>query len=102
MSVTLIQHIVSTSGVRGGKPRIDGTRITVSDVVIMHLRIGQSPAEIAGEYALPLAGVYAALAYYYDNKQAIDQEIEADESFALAFHRQNPSRLQAKLNELRG
>ena len=47
-----------------------------------------------------LADVYAALAYYYDHRSEIDGSIEADEAFAEAFRRNNPSLLKAKLNEL--
>jgi hypothetical protein len=73
----------------------------VADIVIMHLRLGQSLEEIAGKYDLDLADVYAALAYYYDHRSEIDGSIEADEAFAEAFQHNNPSLLQAKLRALR-
>ena len=101
MENILTQHIQITSGVRGGKPRLAGTRITVSDIVIMHLKMGMSVDEIANEYDLTLAGVHASLAYYYDHQTEIDHQIEADEAFVAAFRRQNPSKLQAKLKQLR-
>jgi YgiT-type zinc finger domain-containing protein len=47
-----------------------------------------------------LADVYAALAYYYDHRSEIDRSIEADKAFGEAFRGNNPSLLQAKLNEL--
>ncbi|MDF5715089.1 MAG: DUF433 domain-containing protein [Rhizonema sp. NSF051] len=87
---------------RGGKPRIAGTRITVADVVIMHRRMGQSLEEIAAKYNLSLAALYAAMAYYYDNQAEIDQSIQEDEAFVDAFMRKNPSRLQEKLKALKG
>jgi uncharacterized protein (DUF433 family) len=98
----LIQHIEITPGVRGGKPRLAGSRITVTDIVMMHLKLGQSVDEIATEYNLPLAGIYAALAYYYDHQAEIDRQMAEDEAFAAAFQQQNPSKLQAKLRQLRG
>jgi len=98
----LIQHIEITPGVRGGKPRLAGSRITVTDIVIMHLKLGQSVDEIATEYNLPLAGIHAALAYYYDHQAEIDRQVAEDEAFAAAFQQQNPSKLQAKLRQLRG
>ena len=101
MEAVLDRHIEMTPGVRGGRPRIAGTRITVADIVIMHLRLGQSLEEIAGKYDLELADVYAAMAYYYDHRSEIDESIEADEAFAEAFQENNPSRLQAKLRALR-
>jgi uncharacterized protein (DUF433 family) len=95
-----IQHIEITPGVRGGKPRIVGRRISVSDIVIMHLKLGQSVDEIATEYDLRLADVYSALAYYYDHQEEVERQIEEDEAFVAAFRRQNPSKLQAKLRQL--
>jgi uncharacterized protein (DUF433 family) len=100
MEAVLDRHIEITTEVRGGRPRIAGTRITVADIVIMHLRLGQSLEEIAGKYNLDLADVYAAMAYYYDHRSEIDGSIEADEAFTEAFRRSNPSLLQAKLKAL--
>jgi uncharacterized protein (DUF433 family) len=100
MEAILDHHIKTIPSVRGGRPHIAGTRITVADVVIMHLRLGQSLEEIAGRYDLDLAGVYAAMAYYYDHRSEIDGSIEADEAFAEAFRRHNPSPLQTKLRAL--
>lgn len=81
MALVLEKHIQVTEGLRGNKPHLVGTRITVSDVVILHLRLGQSLEEIAARYDLSLAAVYAAIAYYYDNKTEIDDEIETSRSF---------------------
>ncbi len=69
-------YIESTPGTRVGKPRISGTRITVADIVLMHRRLGRALEEIAGTYDLPLAAVYAAMAYYYDHKDEIDQSLD--------------------------
>lgn len=102
MEVTLNRHIDITPEVRGGKPRIAGTRITVADVVIMHRRMGQSLEEIACKYNLSLAALYAAMAYYYDNQAEIDQSIQEDEAFVDAFMRNNPSRLLEKLACFKG
>ena len=102
MEAVLDRHIEITPDVRGGRPRIVGTRITVADIVIMHLRMGQSLEEIAGRYDLHLADVYAAMVYYYDHRSEIDGNIEADEAFAEAFRHNNPSLLQAKLRSLHG
>lgn len=60
---TASSHIVMTPAVAGGKPRITGHRITVQDIVVWHERLGVSADEIASEYGLSLADVYAALAY---------------------------------------
>lgn len=87
------KYIAITPGLRGGKPHIAGTRITVSDIVIMRLKLAQSVAEIAAEYSLSLASVYAALTYYYDHQSEIDQQMVDDEVFVEAFQKQHPSKL---------
>jgi uncharacterized protein (DUF433 family) len=102
MKTVLENHISVNPEVRGGKPRINGTRITVDDIVVMNLRLGQSLAEIAGKYDLWLAAVHAAMAYYYDHKSEIDEGIRQDEAYAEAFQRNNPSLLQKKLRTLTG
>ncbi len=97
-----VEHIERTPGVRGGKPRIAGTRIAVQDVMVMHLKMGYSLLEIATKYDLLVAAVYDAMAYYYDHRQAIDREMAEDDAFVDEFMRQNPGRLQTKINELKG
>ncbi len=96
---TLDRHIESTPGVVGGKPRIAGRRITVQNIVIWHERMGLSADEIAAEYDLTLADVYAALAYYYDHRAEIDRSIEDSEAFVQALRQQIPSKLAQKLYE---
>ncbi|WP_366838553.1 DUF433 domain-containing protein [Nostoc sp. LPT] len=95
------RHIEITPGVRSGKPRIAGTRITVADVAIMYLRMGQSLEEIAGKYQLSLAAIYAAIAFYYDHRQDIDRRTAEAEAFAEAERLKHPSLLQEKLNSMR-
>jgi uncharacterized protein (DUF433 family) len=98
---TLDQHIESTPGVAGGKPRIAGRRITVHDIVVWHERLGRSADEIAAEYDLSLADVYAALAYYFDHREDVDRELEQSRAFVAALRARTPSPLKQKLEELR-
>lgn len=100
MKATLDRHIEQTEGTRGGRPRIAGTRITVDDIGIVHLRLGKAIDEIAGEYDLAPAAIHAALAYYYDHKAEIDGQIAADEAYLDAFKRDNPSKLRERLKAL--
>jgi uncharacterized protein (DUF433 family) len=74
------QHIAVTPGVCGGKPCIVGTRIRVQDIVL-RTEAGESPDTIRAAFPhISLADVHAALAYYHDNRQLIDQQIrESDE-----------------------
>ncbi len=75
--------------------------LVVRDLVIMHLRMGQSVDEIAATYDLSLAQVHAALAYYYDHQAEINRKIADDEAYLEAFKRDHPSKLQEKLRALR-
>lgn len=97
VSKTLDEHIDITAGVAGGKPRIAGRRITVQSVVIWHERLGKSADEIATEYDIALADVYAALACYFDHRAEIDESIRTGEAFAEALCERTPSKLNQKL-----
>ncbi len=93
----LDQHIEITPGVAGSKPRIAGHRITVQNVAIWHEWIGLSADEIATEHGITLGDVYAALAYYYDHRTAIDHSIHADQAFIEELRQMTPSKLPEKL-----
>ena len=74
--------IVQTPEIHGGRPRIAGTGVTVSRVVIWY-RLGLTPEQIADRIGhLSLAQVYAALTYYHANRQNIDAEISTEEAQA--------------------
>jgi uncharacterized protein (DUF433 family) len=96
-------RIVSTPGVCGGRPRIDGHRIQVEDVAIWHERMGMSPDQIVSEYpSLTLADVHAAMAYYHENRQRIDADIEAAKRYAEEMKaKAGPSLLKEKLRQTR-
>ena len=94
-------HIEITPGITGGKPRIAGHRITVHNIVIWHERLGRSVDEIAAEYDLSLADVYAALAYYFDHRETIDRELDESQAFVETLRQQTPSLLKQKLQERR-
>jgi uncharacterized protein (DUF433 family) len=96
---TLDEHIEVTPGIAGGKPRIAGHRITVPDIVIWHERLGRTADEIAAEYGLSLADVYAALTYYFDHRADIDRAMEEDAAFAQSLRQQTSSKLRQKLQE---
>mgnify|MGYP000132533039 CR=1 FL=1 len=59
-----------------GWPMIVGTGVTVARIGIMR-RQGYTPDQIAYEKTLTLAQVYAALAHYEANREAIDAAVEA-------------------------
>jgi len=98
-AVTLDQHIEITPGIAGGKPRIAGHRITVQDVAIWHERLGRSADEIATEYGLTLADVYAALTYYFDHRTEIDDSIARGKALAASVRERTPSKAEQRLRE---
>ncbi|HLF28236.1 MAG TPA: DUF433 domain-containing protein [Anaerolineae bacterium] len=97
-TLTLDRFIEATPGVLGGKPRIAGHRISVQDVAIWHERMGLSADQIASKYDLSLAEVYAALAYYFDHREEIDQSIRDGETLAETMRAATPSLVQQKLH----
>ncbi|MBA3945614.1 MAG: DUF433 domain-containing protein [Herpetosiphonaceae bacterium] len=70
--------IVHSPDIRGDRPRIAGTGVTVQRVVAWY-KLGLSPEEIAARLGhLSLAQVYAALAYYHANQAVIEVALEAE------------------------
>ena len=65
------------------------------------MRLGQSLEEVAAEYDLTLSEVYAAMSFYYDDKVAIDESIQASETFADSLRPLYPSLLQEKIKVLK-
>ena len=58
---------------------IAGTRTKVKEVVLDKLAHGWSPEEIHFQHRhLSMAQIHAALAYYYENQDRLDEEIRDD------------------------
>ena len=94
MPVQTLDHTIEmTPGVVGGKPRIAGRRITVQQIVIWHEWLGIGVDEIATDYDLTLAEFYAALAYYFNNPQEIDESIKRSQAFIEEMKKKIPSKL---------
>jgi uncharacterized protein (DUF433 family) len=74
---TLEGLIIRDPKLRGGRPIIAGTGVTVRTIV-GYYKLGLTPEETADEMGLELAGVYAALAYYHLNRDEIEADIRAD------------------------
>jgi uncharacterized protein (DUF433 family) len=89
---------------REGQQRafIAGTRVRVQDIYALSELQGKSPDEIVA--ALPhlsLFQVHSALAYYFQHRDEILNEIREDEDFAAAMKAKlGPGPLAAKLNSL--
>jgi uncharacterized protein (DUF433 family) len=59
--------IVRTEDTLGGKPRLEGRRISVLHIAEMHIDGGMSPETVADQLEIGLDEVHEALAYYYSN-----------------------------------
>jgi uncharacterized protein (DUF433 family) len=69
-----------------GAACIDGTRFKVSTVIIDYTRNRLTPEQIQQNYpALSLAQVHAALLFYYDHKQELDEKLAAEDQYAEAM-----------------
>jgi uncharacterized protein (DUF433 family) len=89
-----VEHIVSTPGTCGGRPRIVGSRIRVQDIVVWHEVHGLSPDEIVSQFpGLTLADVYAALTYYHDHREEIRQHMRDAAAFVEAFKQRYPAKI---------
>ena len=81
--------IVRSPEIRGGRPRVAGTGVTVQRIASWY-RLGLSPEEIADEIPhLSIAQVYAALAYYHANREEIDDDLAAEDACATELERQH-------------
>lgn len=84
-TVLAIETIVSNPDVRGGRPVIAGTGIMVSDIAAYTNFQGMTPDDLAAQLGLTLGQVHAALAYYYDHKAEIDNELRTNRAEAEAL-----------------
>ena len=71
-TATEIKYIVRDPNVYGGKPRIEGHRISVHDIALARYFHGYIPDQIVTEPfpTRTLAQVYTALLYYEEHKDA--------------------------------
>lgn len=95
------QHIELRKN-RDGQPRayVTGTRIRVQDIYAQSEVHGKSPEQVVTAFPhLSLAQVHAALAYYFDHRESILDEIKQDDEFtSLMKARTGPGPLEQKLH----
>ncbi len=75
--IQVIDAIAVNPDIRNGRAYIQGTTVTVADVVMAQNYHAQNADGIADWYGLDLGQVHAALAYYYSRKAEIDGQIKA-------------------------
>ena len=77
--------IDSAPAIRGGRPKIACTGVTVSRVAGCY-KTGLSPEEIAHEHGhLSLAQVHATLTYYHANRDEIEADLAREEEEAIGW-----------------
>jgi len=100
MADVITEHIAKTPGVCGGKACIAGTRVRVMDIMIWHEHMGWSADEIVSQIPhITLSDVHAALAYYFDHREEIEEDIRRNDEIAENFRAQYPSKLKEKLRD---
>jgi uncharacterized protein (DUF433 family) len=87
-TVQTIDLIVTNPDIRNGRPHILGTTVTVADIALTKHYHAQDADGLAEWYGLTLPQVYAALAYYYEHKEVIDQQIRTQIHRAEALQEQ--------------
>lgn len=82
MIAEMVTSLVSTPDVCGGRLRIEGTRITLNQLVTLYKQ-GLSAEDIADQYPhISLAQVYSALAYYHTNRTVVEADLVAEKTEA--------------------
>ena len=80
MNSISVQNLLEPIEHRNGRLCIAGTGTTVHCIAVWY-KMGWSAEEISRRYAhLPIANVYAALAYYHANRSEIEADIAADQA----------------------
>lgn len=99
-ATTTYEHIVLDDQ---GVPVIAGANTKVIEVALAHKAHGMSPEELA--YQLPhlsMGQIHSALAYYWDHKQELDQDIQRRHQEMEDLRREiQPTELLTKLRARR-
>ncbi len=77
MDAIPIQHIE----IIDGQAVIKGRRLKAKLIASLHIQAGASVEEVMEQYDLSRSEVHAALAYYYDNQEAIEQSFQDAEAY---------------------
>src|SRR5689334_17656224 len=100
MSKVVTDRIIRTAGVCGGRACVAGHRVRVLDIVVLHEPQGMTPDEIVSHFpGIILGDVHAALAYYFDHIEEIQDDMRAERALAENVRRDQPSPLEAKLRQ---
>jgi uncharacterized protein (DUF433 family) len=86
LSATEYKHIVIDER---NVPLIAGTTMKVIELVTGQIAHGWSPEELQFQHSyLTMSQIHSALAYYWDHKQELDEDIERREQYAQKLRQQ--------------
>lgn len=89
LSETRYEHIMLDEA---HVPLIAGTRVKVIELVLDHLAYGWSPEELHFQHPhLTMGQIHSALAYYWDHKSELDQDMERRRQLVDQLRRTGPS-----------
>lgn len=92
MSTEISTLLVSSPDVCGGRLRIDGTRITLNQIVTLYKQ-GLNADDIADQYQhLTMAQVYTALAHYHANQDEVEADLAAEKREASSLEEEHEAR----------
>jgi uncharacterized protein (DUF433 family) len=95
-SVVIGTLIVRSPDIRGGRPRVAGTGVTVRRIASWY-RQGLNAEEIADRIGhLSIAQVYAALTYYHANRDEIDADLAAEDALTETLEREHGIRRDSR------
>lgn len=88
--------------IEDGTIRIAGSRVSL-DSIVHHYKLGASAEQIAQSFALDLADVYAAITYYLNHEEAVEEYLREQEAQGDEVQKKIESdpQYQKKIAELR-
>lgn len=93
MNPVLVGSLIHFPETRYGRPCLAGTGMSIYTCVNLH-RMGYTPEQMQENYDhIPLSHFYAAMAYYYANKDDVDEymaDAEAEALWLQEFDRLHP------------
>ena len=100
LSETRYEHIMLNEA---QVPMIAGTTIKVTELVLDHLAYGWSPEELHFQHPhLSLGQIHSALAYYWDHRAELDEDIERRLQLVDQLQQTMPSTSLAERLKARG
>jgi uncharacterized protein (DUF433 family) len=81
-TIQSINLITINPAVRNGYPCVIDTAITVADIAAVKIYQRMDGDDLADYFDLSLSHIYATLAYFYEHKQEIDEDIRQQQQLA--------------------